>query len=125
MRVNDRHVSFYYEPDEDIGKIEIDPKKTALLIVDLQNVFIRRPSGEGLTGKERKNWERWQPFYDVIDKVIVPNNRKLIDHFRARKMEVIYARIACHKRDGSDRSLDHKATGFNELLLPLDDRKGL
>lgn len=27
MRVNDRYVSFYYEPDEDYNQVEIDPKK--------------------------------------------------------------------------------------------------
>ena len=35
MRVNDRHLSFYYEPDNDMGEIKIDPAKTALLIVDM------------------------------------------------------------------------------------------
>ena len=43
MKVNDRHVSFYYENDNDYGKIEIDPAKTALLIIDMQHVFITRP----------------------------------------------------------------------------------
>ena len=43
MRVNDRHVSFYYENDMDMGPIEIDPKKTALLVIDMQHVFITRP----------------------------------------------------------------------------------
>lgn len=31
MKVNDRHVSFYYENDDDYGKIEIDPKKQPCL----------------------------------------------------------------------------------------------
>jgi len=43
MRVNDRHVSFYYENDMDMGTIEIDPKKTALLVIDMQHVFITHP----------------------------------------------------------------------------------
>lgn len=124
MRVNDRYVSFYYEPDEDLGGIEIDPERTALLVIDMQNVFVRRPSGENLTGKEKANWERWQPFYDKIEEVVIPNNKKLLNLFREKKWEVIFARIACHKKDGRDRSLDHKATGFNELLLPLDEEEG-
>ena len=40
MRVNNRYVSFYYENDNDMGAIEIDPEKTALLVVDMQHVFI-------------------------------------------------------------------------------------
>lgn len=124
MRVNNRHVSFYYELDEDIGKIEIDPAKTALLVIDMQNVFVKRPSGENLTGKEKVNWERWKPFYDKIEDVVIPNNKKLLDIFREKHLEVIFARITCYKKDGRDRSLDHKATGFNELLLPFGDEAG-
>ena len=49
MRVNDRHVSFYYENDTDMGEIIIDPKKTALLVIDMQHVFITRPAYENPT----------------------------------------------------------------------------
>lgn len=124
MRVNDRHVSFYYEPDEDMGKIEIDPKKTILLIIDVQNVFALRPSGEGLTGKERANWERWQPFYDRVESITIPNIRRVLDRFREKKIEVAFARITCQKKNGSDRSLDQKATGFNQLLVLLGSKEG-
>lgn len=46
MRVNNRYVSFYYENDNDMGEIKIDPKKTALLVIDMQHVFITRPTLE-------------------------------------------------------------------------------
>ena len=124
MKVNDRHVSFYYESDEDIGKIEIDPKKTALLVIDMQNVFALRPSGEKLSGKEKANWERWQPFYDKVESVVVPNISKILKIFREKKLEVTFAKITCQKKDGRDRSLDQKATGFNELLLPIGSKEG-
>lgn len=39
MKVNDRHVSFYYENDNGYGEIEIDPKKAALLVIDMQHVL--------------------------------------------------------------------------------------
>ncbi|MCK4869146.1 MAG: cysteine hydrolase, partial [Alphaproteobacteria bacterium] len=32
-----------------------------------------------------------------------------------------FARIACHTRDGRDRSLSQKKPGFNYLLLPKDE----
>lgn len=119
MRVNDRHVSFYYEMDEDVGEISINPEKTALLVIDMQNVFLRRPDQENMNEKEIENSKRWEQFYEKIDNEVIPNNKKLIDFFRRKDLEVIFAQIACHKKDGSDRSLDHKATGFNELLLPM------
>lgn len=118
MRVNDRHVSFYYENDMDMGQITIDPKKTALLVIDMQHVFITRPVYENPTDAEKKEAERWEQFYKAIDEVVVPNNAKIIKAFREKGMEVTYAKIQCQKQNGSDRSLDHKATGYNELLLP-------
>lgn len=118
MRVNDRHVSFYYENDMDMGQITIDPKKTALLVIDMQHVFITRPVYENPTDTEKKEAERWEQFYKAIDEVVVPNNARIIKAFREKGMEVTYAKIQCQKRNGSDRSLDHKATGYNELLLP-------
>lgn len=121
MRVNDRHVSFYYENDTDIGEIKIDREKTALLVVDMQHVFITRPVLNNPTEAELKNAERWEQFYQAIDEWVVPNNQRLLKAFRDRGMEVCFAKIQCQKKNGSDRSLDQKATGYNELLLPPGD----
>ncbi len=121
MKVNDRYVSFYYENDNDYGDIIIDPKKTALLVIDMQHVFISRPTIESPTQEEQKEAIRWEPFYKRIDEVIIPNNQKLLKFFRDNNLEVCFAKIQCQKKDGSDRSLDQKATGYNELLLPPGD----
>ncbi|GAB1482458.1 cysteine hydrolase [Treponema sp.] len=121
MKVNDRHVSFYYASDTDYGSIEIDPKKTALLLVDLQHVFITRPDIKNPGERDILERKRWEPFYKNIDEVVVPNNKKLLAAFRSRGMEVCFAKIQCLKKDGRDRSLDHKATGYNQLLLPPGD----
>lgn len=124
MRVNNRHVSFYYELDNEIGEIVIEPKKTALLIVDMQKVFVTRPFAGNLNETELVNLKRWEPFYDKIEEVVIPNNKKILERFRSKGMEVIFAKIQCHKKNGSDRSLVQKATGFNELLLPIGAEDG-
>jgi len=121
MRVNDRHVSFYYEYDNDVGEINIDKKSTALLVVDMQHVFITRPVLKDPTPEMKEKAEKWEQFYRAIDDFVVPNNRRLIKAFRENKMEVCFAKIQCQKRNGADRSLDQKATGYNELLLPPGD----
>ena len=118
MRVNDRHVSFYYENDHDMGEVVIDPAKTALLVIDMQHVFVTRPVYEEPTEEQIREAERWEPFYKKIDEVVIPNNKRLLDTFREKGMEVCFAKIQCQKENGSDRSLDQKATGYNELLLP-------
>ena len=121
MRVNDRHVSFYYESDEDHGLIDIIPSKTALLIVDMQRVFISRPIIVDPTPRDIKERERWEPFYKKIDEIVIPNNKRLLKAFRAIGMEACFAKIQCLKKNGRDRSLDQKATGYNQLLLTSDD----
>jgi len=118
MRVNNRHVSFYYQNDNDIGEIVIEQEKTALLVIDMQKVFICRQISDQPTPDEQAEAERWEPFYQKIDKVVVPNNQKLLKAFRSKNMNICFAKIQCQKKDGCDRSLDQKATGYNELLLP-------
>jgi nicotinamidase-related amidase len=44
----------------------------------------------------------------------------MISLCRKLGVEVIFARIACLKTDGRDRSLSQKKPGFNYLLLPKD-----
>ena len=122
MRVNDRYLSFYYELDPDRGEITIEPEKTALLVIDLQRVFVERPAGKNLSEEKKEFAERWKHFFDHVEDVVIPNNQRILKVFRKKKMEVIFAKIQCYKKDGRDRSLDHKATGFNELLLPPGSR---
>ena len=93
MRVNDRHISFYYENDHDYGPIEIDKKKTALLVIDMQHVFITRPKIDNPTQEDKANAQRWEQFYKKIDEEVVPNNQKLLEAFRKNKMEVVFAKI--------------------------------
>ena len=42
---------------------------------------------------------------------------------RDNELEVIFARIACLKEDGRDRSLSQKKPGFNYLLMPKDSNE--
>lgn len=124
MKVNDRYCSFYYEDDYDYGKIEIDPKKTALLIIDAEYACVKPISSENMTQEDLDHNARWADFYETYDKVTIPNLQKLIALCRAHGMEVSYAKIQGHKADGSDRSLDQKVTGFNQFLMTAGDHRG-
>ncbi|MBQ4234753.1 MAG: cysteine hydrolase [Firmicutes bacterium] len=120
MKVNDRYVSFYYENDKDYGPIDIDPAKTALLIVDMQHVFVTRPVYAD-TPEAQAEKARWEQFYRAIDETVLPNNIRLLEYFRKRGLDVFFAKIQGRRKDGRDRSLDQKSTGYNELLLPPGD----
>ncbi len=103
--------SFYYETAEAPEDIVLDPKRTALLMIDVQKTYLEDKDTPEETA-------RWQPFYVRMNDTVIPNCAKLIDACRASGIEVIHARIACHKEDGRDRSLSQKKPGFNYLLLP-------
>ncbi len=105
--------SFYYETADDPDDIVLDRKRTALLVIDIQNTYLE-PDDDPAEAK------RWQPFYDRMNKIVIPNNAKLLDWARREGIEVMFARIACQTQDGRDRSLSQKKPGFNYLLLPKD-----
>lgn len=109
--------SFYYANAEEPADIRLDPATTALLVIDIQNTYLE----DKATPEET---ERWRPFYRRMREIVIPNTARLIAECRRRGVEVIFARIACLKQDGRDRSLSQKKPGFNYLLLPKDRPDG-
>lgn len=120
MKVKDKYLNFYYETIGEVAEPKIDPKKTALLLVDLQNEFVLRDFGEALQFKEAGEWERWIPFHDRLDDIVIPNNQKLLKLFRDNDLIVSFGRIACLREDGVDRSPVQKSEGWNGMLLPVN-----
>lgn len=105
--------SFYYETAEEPADIVMPPGETALLVIDIQNTYME-------VSDDPAEAKRWAPFRARMNDTVIPNTAKLIELCRARGVEVVFARIACLKPDGRDRSLSQKKPGFNYLLLPKD-----
>jgi nicotinamidase-related amidase len=106
--------SFYYEQAPIPDDLELDAAKTALLVIDVQNIYLT----ESEIAIERK---RWAPFMARMHETVIPNIQRLIHASRAKGMDVLFARIACQTPDGRDRSLSQRKPGFNNLLLPKND----
>ena len=106
--------SFYYENAEEPDDISLPAEATALLVIDIQNTYMQ-PSDDP------QEAARWQGFYDRMNQQVIPGTADLIADARNLGVEVIFARIACLKPDGRDRSLSQKKPGFNYLLLPKDE----
>lgn len=105
--------SFYYATAEEPEDIRLDPARTAVLVIDIQNTYLEPKD-------DPEENTRWQPFFQRMRETVIPNTKRLINDARARGVEVIFARIACQTEDGRDRSLSQKKPGFNYLLLPKD-----
>lgn len=116
MNWKTRFRSFYYENAEEPDDITLPASETALLVIDIQNTYMQ-PADDPLEAA------RWQPFYDRMNQQVIPGTAKLIAEARHRGIDVIFARIACLKTDGRDRSLSQKKPGFNYLLLPANSEE--
>jgi len=116
------HRSLYYqgapEPDDPV----LNPRETALLVIDVQNVYLERPDPAPLSRDERHRYDLWTPFHERMRKSVIPNTAKMLDFARRHGIECLFARIACHTRDGRDRSLSQKLPGWNNLLLPKNEQ---
>lgn len=95
--------------------------KVALLVIDVQNTYLQRPDPAGLDTTEQARFDAWTPFHERMRETVIPNLERLIGAFRQRHLEVLFARIACQKAQGGDRSLSQKKPGWNNLLLPADE----
>jgi nicotinamidase-related amidase len=105
--------SFYYQDAPEPADIVLPPAETALLVIDIQNTYLEPKP-------DTADDARWQPFFARMRETVIPNTAKLIAACRARGVETMFARVACLKQDGRDRSLSQKKPGFNYLLLPKD-----
>ena len=115
-------------------EIPIILKRAVLLFIDVQN-FNARPDGGEYKDKGLKPEEaeaRHAYFFKRLKKVAIPNMQRLQRACRARGIEVMYTVIESLTKDGRDRSLDYKITGFNvpkgswdaqvlDQIKPLDD----
>lgn len=115
-------------------EIAIVPRRSALLYIDVQN-YNTRPDGgeykdEGLTPQQAEN--KYAYFFQRLEKVVIPNMQRLQTACRKKGIEVLYTTIESLTKDGRDRSLDYKITGFNvakgswdarvlDAIEPLDD----
>ncbi len=103
--------SFYYQGAPEPEDIVLNAEETALLVIDIQNKYMDVPD-------DPDENRRWTPFFERMNSIVIPNTATLIKTCRQKNVEVMFARIACLKEDGRDRSLSQKKPGWNYLLMP-------
>jgi len=113
-------------------EVEIEPARTALLFVDVQNFNCTWEGGEYSNMGAAEKEERYGYFFRTLEDSALPNMVLLQQACRKAGIEVIYTLIESLTADGRDRSLDYKISGFNvpkgssdarilEELAPLPD----
>ncbi len=80
----------------------LEPEGTALLVIDVQ---------KGIFNPAAARQRPW--FHRTAAERAVPNIARLLEAARAAGVEVIFTVIQSLTRDGRDRSIDYKETGFH------------
>jgi len=82
-------------------EFDIDPARTGLVIIDMQYLDAHREYGLGRNLKENHP-EVWSYYFNLVDDLVVPNTRRLLDDFRRRQLRVIHVTLGPVLPDGSD-----------------------
>ncbi len=93
--------------------LPLEPAQSALLFIDVQNFCAHRNGGEFKDIDEKAFRKKYGWFFDKFKAETLPNMQKIQSACRNAKIEVLYTTIESLTRDGRDRSLDYKITGFN------------
>jgi nicotinamidase-related amidase len=102
-------------------EVPLDLKRSALLFIDVQNFSVRRDGGEFRDVSDAEISGKYGYYFDRLHSVAIPNMQKLQRAFRRAGIEVLYTTIEALTKDGRDRSLDYKITGF---LVPKGSPDG-
>ncbi|GMB79257.1 cysteine hydrolase [Shinella zoogloeoides] len=112
--------------------VPLDPSASAILFIDVQNFSVRREGGEFKEVSDAEIEGKYGYYFKRIHEVAIPNMQRLLAGFRKAGIEVLHTTIESLTKDGRDRSLDYKITGFNvpkgswdgkviDELEPLED----
>ena len=96
-------------------EIPLMPEQSALLYIDVQNFCVRREGGEFKDISDEDVNSQYAYYFERLKTLAIPNMQKLQSAFREADIEVMYTTIESLTKDGRERSLDYKITGF---LIP-------
>lgn len=90
---------------------ELEPKSTALIIVDMQYATASRNDGLGKWLREQGKGDLNNYRFDRIEEVVLPTIKRLLAFFRDNQLAVIYLTTGSRSKDFSD-ALPHLKAFF-------------
>jgi ureidoacrylate peracid hydrolase len=112
--------------------LPVEPERATLLFIDVQNFCALRNGGEFKELSPAELEAKHGYYFNELETRVIPNMQRLQAGCRAAGIEVVYTLIRNLTRDGRDRSLDYKITGFSvppdswdgeviDAIKPLED----
>lgn len=113
-------------------EVPLVPEQSALLFIDVQNFSAHRDGSEFRQLSKESLEAEFAAYFDHLENELIPKLQRLQAGCRAAGIEVMYTTIESLTKDGRDRSLDYKITGFHvpkgawdgkviEAIAPGDD----
>jgi ureidoacrylate peracid hydrolase len=102
--------------------VPIDPARTALLVIDVQNYTAHPHGGEWRGLRPHEYEQRLGYLFQSLRRVVVPNLRRLQAACRCARIEIMYTVIENLTKDGRDRSLDYKISEIDVAKGSWDAR---
>ena len=113
-------------------EVAVEPRQTTLLFIDVQNFCATRNGAEYKDLAPDEFEQKLGYYFKSLETRVVANMQRLQAACRKANIEVMYTTIESLTKDGRDRSLDYKITGFNvprgswdarmvDALRPADD----
>ena len=99
-----RIVSSPLPPSHRLRNRKLEPRKTAMLVVDVQ-----------MSEVSPETARKYPDYVRSVHERVVPNIRRLIDELRGRGVEIVYTVMEAMTKDGRDSSLDYK---LSEMIYP-------
>ncbi len=99
--------------------LEFDPRRTALLVIDMQRYFVHadHPFGQTL---DKLVPGIGEGYFRRVREQVIPNTQALLAAARAQGMKVVFTGLGCCQADGSD--LVGWAREFNEVARAMNGR---
>ena len=93
--------------------VPLIPENSVLFFIDVQNFSANRQGAEFKDLPDAEFKEKYGWYFDMLNVTVIPNMQRIQRAARNAGVEVMYTTIESLTRDGRDRSLDYKITGFN------------
>jgi len=83
-----------------VAPYRLDRDRTALVIVDMQNVTAARRPTDGSSAEALDAYQAY--FFGRIEAVVVPSAARLLAAFREARLPVVHLTVGSHRSDGLD-----------------------
>ena len=90
---------------------DLDARRTALVILDMQNATCSRTVGYGKTLADAGKLDTQRVFFERVENTVIPQQKRMLDFFRQNRLRVVFTASGCLTEDCTDAP-PHRAVRY-------------